>query len=222
MAKLERLFFDIETVADYEAVLTLPDPRPPKNYKDEAKIEAWVEAAKVKQIDKAALDPHTGRVAALGWATRPTGGLDTFISRDDDGEVTDKAEAELLTRFWELLAYTEGRNVGWNNIRFDFSFLLIRSFALQVPKPEVLPDLRKYRDDPTTDLLGILSGWSWDGVKSLKWAAQRYGWPVATPEVDGSMIDQISNKQLAEYVASDVGITQGAYLDMHGYFFVHE
>lgn len=221
MPKLERLFFDIETVADYEAILMLPDPTPPKNYKDPEKIEAWVEEKRVQNIEKAALDPHTGRIVALGWASRPTNDPATFIARTD-GDPDEEKEKELLTRFWDLLHYTEGRNVGWNNIRFDLPYLIIRSFALQVPKPETLPDLRKYQDDPTTDLLGILSGWSWDGVKSLKWAAERYGWPISTPEISGSMIDQINDKQLAEYVASDVGISQAAYLDMHGYFFSHE
>ncbi|KKN05440.1 hypothetical protein LCGC14_1087350 [marine sediment metagenome] len=221
MPKLERLWFDIETVADYDAVLTLPDPKPHGGIKDPVKIEADIEKKRVKQIEKAALDPHTGRICALGWATRPTNEPEAFIARVDD-EVSDALEKELLTRFWDLLHYTEGRNVGWNSTRFDLPYIMIRSFALQVPRPKTLASLAKYSSEPSTDLMGIISNWSWDGVKSLKWAAQRYGWPVATPEIDGSMIEQINDAQLADYVKSDVGIVQGAYLDMHGYFFSHE
>ena len=222
MAKLERLFFDLETVADYDAVLTLPDPRPPKNYKDPEKIEKWVEDAKVKQVEKAALDPHTGKIAALGWATNPHGDISTTIARDDEGDVSNADESELITRFWDLLHYTEGRNVGWNNLGFDLPYLMIRSFALQVEAPKTLPKLGKYMNDPTTDLMGILSNWSWDKTRSLKWAAERYEWTIAAPAVDGSMIDEINNKQLEEYVASDVHIIQQAYADMGPYFFAHE
>ena len=50
------LFLDIETVSNQDMVKYIPEPDVPGNYKDSAKIEAYKQAAKIKLIDKMALD----------------------------------------------------------------------------------------------------------------------------------------------------------------------
>ncbi len=45
----------------------LPEPTPPQNLKDPDKIEAKIAQLKKDQIAKAALDPDTALVKAIGW-----------------------------------------------------------------------------------------------------------------------------------------------------------
>jgi hypothetical protein len=62
-----RLFFDIETRANPAALARLPEPEAPANYKDAAKIAAYLAEKKVQQAAQAALDPDTGYISPIAY-----------------------------------------------------------------------------------------------------------------------------------------------------------
>ena len=59
------LIFDIETVAHPHANRWTVAKNPPSNWKDPAKIAAFKNKSIEEQLQKAALDPHTGLVRAI-------------------------------------------------------------------------------------------------------------------------------------------------------------
>lgn len=206
-----RVFFDIETTGDMDAVALLPEPTAPTNYKDEQKIAEYVVKKRAKQVEKAALDPDTGNVVAVSYGVQDSV-IETF-TRFKYGEQV------MITAMWNALKATKGAGVGYNILRFDLPFLLRRSMALGIkPKFEFKLDLRRYQVEPMTDLMQILAGWDTDKVRSLKWFATRYDIPRTT-EFDGSMVDDLNEEELEEYVADDVRTTMGLFNMMNGVYF---
>ena len=61
-----KIIIDLETAAldDAASYLDLAEIKAPANYKDEAKIAAYVEAAKAEALNKAALDFDLARITA--------------------------------------------------------------------------------------------------------------------------------------------------------------
>ncbi len=158
--------FDIETRPLPESELTalVPpfDPAEVKtgNIKDPDKIAAKIAEAEASHrrdfFDKAALDPLTGRVVAIGVMTFDVrgpkglpfnlGGQFSIIGRDD--------EAQMLSEFWEITRGEMGRTnpmIGFNIFNFDLPFLIRRSWKHGVPVPFGLRRGR-YWSDQVIDL----------------------------------------------------------------------
>ncbi len=206
--KLSRLYFDLETIANLDALQHAPAPEPAANLKDPEKIAKSIEEKRQEQIDRAPLDPDYGEIVTLGFATYP------------DGEVTvlHGDERAILTGFWAAFAECSGRCVGYNILSFDLPYLLRRSMALGI-RPPFMPVLAKYRTDPVTDLMGIL--YNWGPAKGLKQVAKLYGLPVACPEVDGSQVGGLPLEKIIEYQVSDVKLTIALWQRMNGVYFNH-
>lgn len=173
-----RICFDIETAPLPEAADYLVEPiEAPSNYKDMAKIAAYIEEKKAKQIDTCSLDPDLCRIVAVGMQV------------EDDREVysvaaeAGKDEAAIIQWLW---SHAEGKHlVGFNCIAFDLPVLLRRSLYLGIPAPLIFID--KYRHPDVTDLQQLLSfngSMPWHG---LDFYAKRLGCPVADT-MDGSGI----------------------------------
>lgn len=67
------IVLDIETFRHVSADMKkkiLSNLEPPKNYKDEKKIAAWMEEAHKKALSRAALSPLTGRIVSIGVVMR--------------------------------------------------------------------------------------------------------------------------------------------------------
>ena len=132
------IFFDIETkpFADAQLAEAMPAFKAPSNIKDPAKIAAKIAEKEQAFKDKAALSPMSSTVLAVGlWCDD---GVKTMLHGED--------EPDLIRKTWESLtdhgAFT--RNViGWNVKRFDFPFLIKRSWALGIKLPETA--LENYR-----------------------------------------------------------------------------
>jgi len=140
----ERIFmqtytFDVETgpLAESELSALLPpfDPAEVKtgNLKDPAKIAEKLAEAEANHrrdfFDKAALDPLTGRVIAIGMLDLETDKF--FIIGHDD-------EARTLTEFWEASQGEMGRlnsMLGFNIFTFDLPFLIRRSWKHRIKVP---------------------------------------------------------------------------------------
>ncbi len=131
--------FDLETgpLAESELSALLPpfDPTEVKtgNLKDPAKIAEKIAEAEANHrrdfFDKAALDPLTGRVIAIGMLDLETDKF--FIIGHDD-------EARTLTEFWEASQGEMGRlnsMLGFNIFNFDLPFLIRRSWKHRIKVP---------------------------------------------------------------------------------------
>lgn len=225
---MKRLFFDIETEANPENVALMSEPviEAPANYKDPEKIAAYIAektaAAKAAAIEKAALDPDYGRVLSLGATYAP----DYEISIIAVGAPCEDAlggvwtETLIIERFWKLLAACDGYCVGYNILNFDLPYLMRRSMALGIKVP-FIPNLAKFRTEPVTDLMAILYNWGGQTYKGLKTVAKLYKIPVQCPDVDGSMVKDLTPEKLAEYQRSDVQLVIDLYRRMNGVYFNH-
>jgi hypothetical protein len=132
-------FFDVETGAlpELEIAAMMPpfDPAEVKvgNLKDPEKIAAKLAEAEANHrrdfFERAALDPLTGRVVAIGLLHLAGGRFDV-VGHDD--------EAQTLREFWSACRGEIGRvnqMVGFNVYQFDLPFLFRRSWKHRVEVP---------------------------------------------------------------------------------------
>lgn len=227
------LFFDLETIALAGVEDFLPDPKVDKRLKDQeqARIDKIAE-----MVERAPLDSDLASVKLISMQIG-VNGVPTIIlvpskkvsavkkkelsALVPEDHLLIMTEAVAINRFWESFNLVGGRCCGYNILGFDIPFLLKRSMDLGV-RPGTLPNMAKYRTEPTCDLMGILSGWSWgDNVKKLKWLAKRYNLEVLMPETDGAMVADMSNEDLIKYGLSDLHVTVQLYNKMNGVYFSH-
>lgn len=164
----KRIVFDIETAPLEEAAEYLVDPiEAPGNYKDPAKIAAFIAEKKLEQVDKCALDPDLCRVVVIS------------LWHEDDKDpfafhLGKTTEAYMLSWFWHEAEH--GHLVGFNCLAFDLPVLLRRSLYLGVKTPLIQID--RFKHPEVTDLLSVLS---FNGVMkfhSLSFYAKRFGCDV--------------------------------------------
>ena len=136
---MQTIFFDIETgpLPEPELAALVPpfDPAEVKtgNLKDPDKIAAKIAEAEASHrrefFERAALDPLTGRVVAVGLIYFDTGEFHV-IGHDD--------EAATLREFWKATEGEMGRinlMVGFNSNGFDLPFLIRRSWKHRIAIP---------------------------------------------------------------------------------------
>lgn len=224
-----RLVFDIETAANPENLALMPDPKPPANLKDQAKIEAAIAEKKAEQIEMAALDPDYGKILSIGYAAGPDMPISVTLvgesvcvewDPETGNEVSfrEVTEADVLTEFWEAFARCGGNCVGYNILSFDLPYLLRRSMYLGVQVP-YFPVLARYRNEPVTDLMAILCNWDSYKAKSLKQMARLLGITPLCPDADGSKVKDMDRQTLRTYQVSDVDLVQQLFKKMNGVYF---
>lgn len=152
------IVFDIETAPSDELVEKNTKPFDPStvklgNLKDEEKITAKLAEAESKYYEnayrKAALDPITGYICAIG------------IAYDDkDFELLYGDESDILTKFW--VAFTPNSNANWayytgsnNKTTFDIRFILMRSWMNKVKVPWGIVTKTGYFNGAFVDLAQI-------------------------------------------------------------------
>ena len=134
---MRNIIFDIETgplpEAELEAMLPPFDPAEVKtgNIKDPEKVAAKIAEAESNHrqafFDRAALDPLTGRVLAIGMLA----GKDfEFLTYDDEDRMLDAFWSR-----WEDMSRGANRFIGFNCLLFDLPFLVRRSWKLGVKIP---------------------------------------------------------------------------------------
>jgi predicted PolB exonuclease-like 3'-5' exonuclease len=163
------IILDIETVAIDGAAALAEEPTPPANYKDAAKIAAWIEERRQKQIDSAALYPWTARIIALGWAE-----AGEEIAHVETCE-SESSEQRVLRELWSRVQDVHGHAtpiITFAGRTFDLPVLMCRSILLGVPHRPL--NLDRYRS-PHPDLLQVLTfNGAIDG-RTLRWYAKRFG-----------------------------------------------
>jgi DNA polymerase elongation subunit (family B) len=165
--------FDIETIPDVRKVDALPEPEAPGNYKDPEKIAHYVYAEKMKQVEKMALSPWTGRICSIAtWSDYQSDrNYYTMMAVDD------KEETVIIEEALELFVIHQGYHpkvLTWNGWEFDLPFLFIRAMLLGVKLPAGLPPLKafqkKYDSTLHIDVMQEIS--MWRGRMSLENAAR--------------------------------------------------
>ncbi len=156
---------DLETVSHDAASDYLEPASAPANYKDEAKIAAYIAEAKQKALDRAALDLDLCRIVALGFHLGFTDAPPSVFLGQDEHE-----EARAMELFWSTVA--DRPLLGFNILQFDLPVLIRRSQLLGVLTPPL--QLGRYKHPSVIDLMQVLS---FDGLvqpRGLQFYARRF------------------------------------------------
>lgn len=197
-----RYVIDIETTGLPEAKDFAEPVSAPANYKDPAKIEAYIAEEQVKQVAKAGLDLDLCRIVAVGLQKEGREHVEVYTAADEAEEAT------LLTNLWaDLLKIQHPVLVGFNHVAFDLPVLMRRSLYLDVPYPRL--SLDKFR----TPHIDIMQHLTWNGLvraRSLKFYAKRFSIPF-DDAVSGADIPALVAagdwEKVISHVTSDVRLT---------------
>jgi uncharacterized protein YprB with RNaseH-like and TPR domain len=208
---MNTIVFDIETgpLPESELAAAMPpfDSAEVKtgNLKDPVKIAEKIAEAEANHrrdfIERAALDPLTGRVVAIGMLDLETDKF--FIIGHDD-------EARTLRDFWELTRGEMGRlnpMIGFNIFGFDLPFLFRRSWKHRVAVPFGLRRGRYWGDQ----LLDLRDAWQLGDRQargSLDSIARHLG--VGAKNGDGKAFAELwrsDRKQAEAYLRNDIELT---------------
>src|SRR3990167_2369062 len=188
------MVFDIETCPMPGCAEYLTDDiDAPSNYKDPAKIAAYVAEKRAKQIADAGLDLDLCEIVAIGWRLPFVGdGGPSDCTYAQTRETT--SETDMLSGFWRFVQAVQrdgGNLVGFNCLSFDLPILLRRSLYLDVPVPKIALD--KYRHEGVIDVADVLTFNGRMTWRSLSFYARRFGIPHD---------DSVKGDQIAALVAA--------------------
>jgi uncharacterized protein YprB with RNaseH-like and TPR domain len=208
---VQTIIFDVETgpLAESELSTLLPpfDPAEVRtgNTKDPEKIAAKIAESETNHrrdfFDRAALDPLTGRVVAIGVLYPDSGEYD-IIGHDD--------EARTLGAFWEVCRGENGRvnqMIGFNTHGFDLPFLIRRSWKHGVEVPYGIRRGRFWGDE-MVDLRELWQLGDRQARGSLDSIAKHLG--VGAKNGDGKAFAELwrsDRKQAEAYLHNDLKLT---------------
>lgn len=147
--------FDIETIPNTEALKLMPEPEVKTgNLKDPAKIAEKIAEAKREQVEKAALDPLTARVACAAFVSEKGSSVSVMSS------LTDVGETLIIQAIMNELAKDGIRIATWNGAGFDLPMVYKRAMILGIdPRNFGAPPLttwtKRYNTDRHFDLMQI-------------------------------------------------------------------
>jgi hypothetical protein len=208
---MQTIVFDVETgpLAESELSALLPpfDPAEVKtgNLKDPAKIAEKIAEAEANHrrdfIERAALDPLTGRVIAIGM-------LD--LETDNFSIISNVDEAQLLREFWQTTRGEMGRInplIGFNICNFDLPFLFRRSWKHRIAVPFGIRRGR-YWGDQVVDLRDAWQLGDRQARGSLDSIAKHLG--VGSKNGEGKAFAELwrtDRKQAEAYLRNDIALT---------------
>jgi DNA polymerase elongation subunit (family B) len=161
---MRSLIIDISTAPIDGVESYIEEPSAPSNYKDEAKIAAYVLQRKAELCAKAALEPDLGRITGIGL-TNGTAAPMFYLCHDEAEETKALRELALIVGDRDTL-------IGFNSMRFDWPMLVRRARYLGV---ELDIDISRYRS-PHIDLLDKLTNHGQLTSRSLGFYVKRLGW----------------------------------------------
>lgn len=202
MRTVEYVVLDLETCPIDNAETFIEEPTAPSNYRDEAKIAAYIAEKKRELVDRTALDLDLARVACLGWQ----------LLSDEEPRIqpctSEYQERETLERFFALYDKPYYRFVTFNGFKYDLPLLMRRAAYLGLPK--FRPNLDRYRS-PHVDLWNVLTNNGATSAHSLSWYVKRLGWTDLVHELDGKEVPAAVRAgewdQIREHCAADVTAT---------------
>lgn len=232
------VFIDIETIPSQDPAViealredmreeleeALAAVKAPGNYKDEAKIAAFIDDAKSKLLAeheaavdaaylKTGLDGGAGQVCVIAWAMD-----DDVIEHVHVEGCID--ESKVLDTFFDRLADAHRptnrlRFIGHNHVGFDLPFIWKRAMILGIKPPGCLPRNPKPWDDSVFDTMT-----EWAGVRD-RISMDRLCRALGIPGKGGMsgkdvwpMVQAGRIAEVAEYCRADVARTRAIYRRM--------
>ncbi len=192
----------LDNAADF---ITLDDISAPANYKDEAKIAAYIEGARSERLSKAALDPDTCRIIGLGCK---------YLDGDGGAQILTilhpEEERPALKQWLDnLRGFENHRFVSFNGLRFDWPVLMRRCAYLGLPVPPI--NLDKYRTTHV-DVYDKLTYHGTVSAHSLGWYVKRMGWTDLVKPLSGAEEAQVPQTgkwhELSDSLRHDITATQ--------------
>ena len=217
--------FDLETVADPDALEFMKDPKPPANYKDPEKIANYIEKERRKQIEKMALNPNTAIIVACGFAGYDKKGELWSLAAVSDSSLPEK---KLLGVIWDVLSRGHSAFITFHGKAFDLPFLLRRSLILGVI-PSVLISRAKYDTPPRGnhyDLSGIIGEFGsmpTGGLDTMSRIVLREGKDregTAPSDEIGEFYKQGKYEEIAKRATTDAELTLRLWDKCAGVYFV--
>lgn len=218
------LTLDVETLpgqTEEARAIARAETKAPGNLKKAESIEAWWaeqgDAAVMETWRRQALDPATGELCAIGFATGEEGEPDCFV------RAVDEPEGAFLRRALRAVQETTIQDmrrpfIVGHNVQFDLQFLRARCWANRIAPPVWLPrpDARLGRDygDTMTQFAG------YGGRISLSKLCRCLGLSDPKADSDGCDVPDLWQRgcyaAIAEYCKGDVAATRQAWLIMAG------
>lgn len=213
------LAFDIETIPDPHAVAMMPAPDVKTgNLKDPEKIAAKIAEAKAAQVEKAALDPLTARVACVGFV-----GGDGLRVANLIGEETDESERSVIQWTFDRMSADDLRLVTFNGLGFDLPMLYRRALILGVDPahfgaPPLSAWTKRYGNDRHFDLMQIWTGGqgfaSLDSIARIVLRRTKVDFDVATiPEM---LKTDLGRESVIRYNLADCDLTLDMFQRFNG------
>lgn len=140
---------DLETIPAPDAPAWLPKIDAPSNYKDEAKIAAYIAEEGSKQLAQAGLDADLCTIVAAGWQKDNGSPCVVYVSDTD-------AERNVLNLIWSFVSASRPM-VGYGLTWFDAGVLVRRSQLLGVTVPAAMYEQGKYRHPMIVELADRLT-----------------------------------------------------------------
>lgn len=227
---MNTIVFDIETapLPETELVALVPpfDPAEVKtgNLKDPDKIAAKLAEAEANHrrevIDRAALDPLTGRVIAIGLLiASPHPGTEGATKAGSESPphhefriIGHDDEAATLKEFWQVCQGDMGRineMIGFNSNQFDLPFLIRRSWKHRVP---VAHGIRRgrYWSEQMIDLRDLWQLGDRQARGSLDAVAKHLGVGAKTGSgADFAKLWETDRSRAIEYLRNDLQLAAG-------------
>ncbi len=175
MATKRYLILDLATAPIDDVDSYIETPTAPSNYKDPAKIDAYIAEERASRIQKAGLDIDLCRITGAGWKFTVNNLEEVFVAHTEDEEL------DILHRLGQIIAYSNQdgtRLIGFNSLRFDWPLIMRRCAYLKLPIPVINTD--RYRSEHV-DLYDRLTYHGTVGGHGLGWYAKRLSLGLVKP-----------------------------------------
>mgnify|MGYP003578617727 CR=1 FL=1 len=167
------LLLDVSSAPIPDAVSYMEPVSAPVNYRDKAKIDAYVAEKTAERMAGVALDIDLAQVTGIaGWRVgEPEPFIYTIV--DEPFSLTPKCEAGMLGDLVVDMDWGKTRLITYGGFNFDLPLLMRRARYLGVDFP--ILNLDRYRS-PHIDLCEMLSDREWKRRRPLSFYVRRLGW----------------------------------------------
>lgn len=187
--------FDLETIADHEAMKDLPElDVKVGNIKDPEKIQAKIAEAKAKALEQMGTNIHQNMICLFSWCDGDKSG--SILLKEENAI----AERELLEGAWEILN-NYSMFVSFNGIQFDVPCLNLHSLFRRV-RPAVNISCKKYHVTNHIDLRAILGNWDQFAPGNLDFYLRRCLGKSKPIGMNGSMVQHYWDTDLKDEIVS--------------------